>query len=426
MLMRFLKIFASQPIAICVMLSGLAMVSACLAPPPKPEPLTTPTTQLRPLAATFTSTPSSPVITATAVVAATPTDSPRFLISSAMQGGSAVQVIDISNDIPISRMPEKQSWVIWVTINSTHLYWVTDREMGSIFRYPLAGGEIEKIVTTQFPEGVFFYIRHFLSDDWLVYLDAAGESMSTSWRLLAYNLKTGATVTVLENRDKDWAIPEFFFNDDKVAWTVMDFTKSVQGCNETVVGYYDLSKGLGRELERVCSEQHYVWGNPSISGNTIILGQQTADKQENIVQFDLTNNQWHRITQNGHSSIPEVMFPWATWKDGFRYGNASQSILYNLQTGSTLPIGFTNLYRLDEPALGQARWLYWHNRTTAENPIYVYNLESNVAYKIASVDPKSEQELYSVNIYKNHIVWWHIDQAGVAPQLGNFEWATLP
>lgn len=390
------------------------LLGACAAPPapvegslmtgdarstPEAAPTPTPTTPLRTLAATSTPRPT-------------------------VEGFTPITTTPVAASLaPLHALRLEKQRTSQLALDGTYLYWVANEDRRHIFRYPLAGGEVETLTSTLFEDGELAILAPSRSGDWLIFLDTPFPVHSPTWALRALNLRDGAEQVVLEETgdSTSWPGPFVDADGDWIAWTRTGQSEDA-GCVETVLAMRNLRSGEQRELERSCVEDRHMWVFPRLSGGRLVVEQDLPDSKgsgNNIYLYDLTSGERTALTDNDRSSIPDISGPWIVWKGGRRFYYGRATVLYDLRSGQRFKI------RHEERLAGRlaGRWLYW--QPSVLKPLYVYDLEAEQMLLVAT--PGANETIKGVAIYDNTIAWCRdLDFEHSAPHDTLLEWRTLP
>jgi hypothetical protein len=311
-----------------------------------------------------------------------------------------------------------------LTLDETYLYWTVYQDPRHIFRYPLAGGQVETVATTRFDDGDLTTYEPLRSGDWLIYTDTH-ENDNTAWVVRALNLKTGMDQVVVEEPGDpaSWPGPWLGAEGDWVAWTRTGHAADAP-CDQSILALCNLRTGEQRELDRTCTENGYMWVFPRLAGNTLVVEQDLPDNKgrgNNIYAFDLTTGQRTALTENGASSMPDLSDQWIVWKAGARFQYSRAVILYNRATAQEQVVWNPNNQPLDPHLAGH--WLY--QVPPPMMPLYVYDVETQ--HMVRVVTPGQNEAIESVVVYNNVVAWLrNLDFAHAMPHDNLLEWRTLP
>lgn len=314
----------------------------------------------------------------------------------------------------------EQPAISWIALDDTYIYWTTYAEPGRLMRYPLAGGSTEVVVTTQLDAGDLTTVRPIRTGEWLIFVDAAYPAMGTPYLLRAYNLQDARDLVLLDSRDGRLSTPFLDADGNRVVWTLTEHFDQGR-CTESVLGLYDLATGGLQEIDRICTQDNYLWNFPRISGDYLVVEQDLPDSKgggNNIVLHHLGSGESTALTNNGRSSMPDISGPWIAWKDSPRFEVAKRSYVYNLQTGKhqIIEIGYNG------PSLVDGRWLYW--QLVPFSPLYVYDLQRDRLYIAAA--PGSNENLGAAVVSGRTAAWWRNLDAEHVLETVMLEWIDLP
>lgn len=321
----------------------------------------------------------------------------------------------------------------WLDSDDTHLYWTSpdrfdwesgDHLDGKIYRYPLAGGEIVKVVETKYPEGTVGADAPTFSRDWMVFVDRHFWSLYSPYILYAYNLRSGALIELFSDPRPQALPPAYALVDEWVAWTTLVESQK-DGCSaDSVLVLQNIVSGERRELDRICIDDNYMWRPFSGIGMTehyIVVEQQIADSQGGghfIHLFDRQSGQRRRLSE-GYGRMPAINGDWVAWRDMRALDDADGvTIALNLKTGERKEIPYPTspdekypYLRIDEPYIVGNRWLYWDVMGDVFLP--VYDLATDKMYMVRST-PLSP---YNVGLGSA----WHLSERLIAWSLDRYE-----
>jgi len=325
----------------------------------------------------------------------------------------------------LHRLTLKGEYAGQILLDQKYLYWTVDQDPSHIFRYPLNGGNIETVATSQYKDGELTTLRPILDGEWLIFLDTPASAEGTTWVVRALNLinKTEQVVVEEPGDPISWPGPALDAENEWVVWTRTGHATHAT-CDETILAMRSLKTGEQRELDRACVQDHYKWDIPHIISNTLIVEQDLPDNQgrrNNIYSFDLTSGQRAALTNDGHSSMPVASGNWLVWKDGPRYQNGLFNVIVNLRAGVRQRLPVPGSEPLDPEISG--RWLYWP--PSALHSFYVYNLETNQILTVAT--PGENESIGVVAVNQNVAAWLrNLDFKHAMPHDNVLEWRALP
>lgn len=93
-------------------------------------------------------------------------------------------------------------------------------------------------------------------------------------------------------------------------------------------------------------------------------------------------------------------------------------MVYDLESGEARIIAAGHL----DPHVASGRWVYW--LMSAEEPLRIYDLKMDRLLTVA--EPGRNENLQSVALYGNTIVWYRDLDFEHAPSDGLLQWRTLP
>lgn len=309
-----------------------------------------------------------------------------------------------------------------ISLDDTHVYWSSAVNPRILSRYPLSGqGAVETVAVSRYEDGDLQTNPAIRSNDWLVFLDTPSSAQGITWAIRALNLKTGQEQVVAEelHDPASWPGPFFAADRDWVVWTRLQRSEA-QGCAETVLAVHDLTTSETRELDRHCADNDSMWVMPHISGDHIVVERDLSDSKgggSDIYLFDLASGQARALTDNGHSSMPDISGRWMVWKDGPRF-REGRTVVYDMESGETRIIAAGHL----DPHVASSRWVYW--LMSAKEPLRVYDLHTDSLLTVA--EPGENENLQNVVLHDDIITWRRDLDFEHAPSDGLLQWRTLP
>ncbi len=328
-----------------------------------------------------------------------------------------------------------------INTDGTYIYWPM---AGSIYRYPLAHGEIEQFATTTYeyhpnqpggaPEqGVLGPIL-IESNEWLITLDLKAALIYTPIKIRAINLQDG-TEKVLYASEEDVSLSAPDTSMGRVAWAKV-FHEEGDCAMESALLLYDLATDERREVARACADDNYMWtpmGGIGLSGRYLVAVKQHADSQGGGMEVHLIDVDagTSEILATSDSRLfgPTISEKWVAWNEypeGDEIGPETppSTVIYNLETKERRTIKHEgDLYGLDEAFIVEGRWLYWDYLTQPHwKPIYDLNTGEEFRFLLEgpneSVDDfviRGDTMIWSVHVRK--------DQAN-APVEAYLRWRT--
>ncbi len=390
-----------QPFVVVFVLSLILLgATGCLQP-------STPGSTATPVPATLTALPPTPTLLSQ-IPTATPTPQPTPKPTQAINWITPLPA-------PLHSLQLKGQVAYTILLDQTHIYWMVGGDFGHIFRYPLAGGEVETIATSQFADGSLTVYRPVRTGDWLIFLDSR-TSNDEIWVLHALNL-TDQSDNVITQGNGSTVMRGLAADGDWVAWTLLEESASCTGTHaQTVLAVHNLNSGGQRELGRSCFGPSYAWGSPSLSGNHLVASQ-SGDQ----VLFDLTSGQRTTLT-NGVSCDPTISDVWIVWTTAECGGADTTDVVYNLQSGERRIVHSLGELSVRHGQTG--RWLYWLPPSPGR-PLTIYDLETDRMLIVTT--PSDNEIIRDVAIHDNLIAWVRdLDPFTAAVHDSVLEWRTLP
>lgn len=310
-------------------------------------------------------------------------------------------------------------------LDETFIYW-TGGSNASLFRFPIKGGENELLARSQFQQyhdGYLFSERMIRTGDWLIFMDTRLNDTGR-WALHAMNLKTMQDKIVMQenaSRAPVWSpLPDYSAEGDWLAWARLDLGNP-NSCDQSILGVTNLATGEERELDRVCTADHYMWVAPLLSDNHLIVEQDLPDKQgrkNNIYLWDWMTGTREALTTNGYSSMPAVFGKWVVWKNAPRFTESRDDLIYDLATNQQISFRVPNGCSSDPRV--SAHWLYTQ---PCGGTLSAYDLEKRRMVKIISL-PKGE-EIEGLALSEQWAVWG-VARDTAAGREYEIQWRRLP
>jgi Tol biopolymer transport system component len=296
----------------------------------------------------------------------------------------------ISAVAEINSLPLVNNYPGTIALDQHYIYWAA-AESDQLYRLPIARGENELLASsrlTEYSDGSLssYWIQR--GGNWLIFTDARQNDIG-SWAIHALNLQTKEDKVMLQETGSHapmWSPPpDYSAEGDWLAWTRLELGHSTR-CDQSILGITNLATSEERELERVCTADHYIWSIPHLSGDQLIVEQDLPDREgrkNNIFVWNWKTGERTALTTNGYSSMPAVSGKWVVWKQAPRYTASQDYIIYNLETGARQT--FRGLKCWVDPRVS-GQWLY---SSVCKNSFTVYDLEKQHMVNIVQL-PKGE------------------------------------
>lgn len=338
------------------------------------------------------------------------------------------------NATPFSPLVEgaitlKDQRVSTLALSSRYIYWTYVSPQSAISRYSFASDTVEnQYLSSQFETGSLGYIGPISQKEWLIYLDVNLDSEEFSWNLNATNNETGKKQALLETRgdNKTWPGPNVDFNDGRVAWSYTSYDET-ENCTKTNLGTINLNTGKQTIMDAIWADNGpYLWSSLATTKNYIIVEQDLPDSKggdNDLFLYDVDRGERKKITENGHSSMPDASYPWVIWKNSRRFERGFQNVIFNLETQKRKTINVPGGASLPPDPQVDGPWLYWNMLDqTGSGMVYLYNLKKEQVYKMSA---PNDREAYSdIDIFKDTIVWSRYQLKSQGDSI--IEWAKLP
>lgn len=304
------------------------------------------------------------------------------------------------------------------------IYWISEFD-SQLYRLPLAGGANELLARSQFnqyDDGYLWSGSLIRAGDRLIFRDARENDIGT-WALHALNLQTKQDKIVMQETGSHapmWSpMSEYSAEGEWLAWTRLELGSPTR-CDQSILGMTNLDTGKERELERVCTADHYIWSIPHLSGEHLIVEQDLPDAQgrkNNILLWNWKTGERTALTTNGYSSMPAVSGKWVVWKEAPRYTASKNYIIYNLETGERQ--SFRGLKCWSDPRVS-GHWLY---SSVCKNTLTVYDLAQQRWVNVVQL-PKGES--FRGIALSDEWAVWGVARDSAAGKEYEIQWRRLP
>lgn len=310
------------------------------------------------------------------------------------------------------------------TLDAEFIYW-SGLHDAALYRFPIQGGNDQLLTRSQldkYGDSYLWAAAVRQSRDWLIFHDSRLNDVG-SWALHALNLKTIEDRIVMQEIGSHapmWSpLPDFSAEGDWLVWARLELGHATR-CDQSILGMTNLVTGKERELERVCTADHYIWSIPHLSGEHLIVEQDLPDaqgRQNNIFLWNWKTGERKPLTTNGYSSMPAVSGKWVVWKEAPRYTASKNYIIYNLETGERQ--SFRGLKCWSDPRVS-GHWLY---SSVCKNTLTVYDLAQQRWVNVVQL-PKGE----SFRGFGLSDEWavWGVARETAARKEYEIQWRRLP
>ena len=318
----------------------------------------------------------------------------------------------------------KEQIANWLVVDERYIYWTTNHDPRHIYRLPLEGAESEIIVTSQYSDGDVSGMRPIRVKNWLVFLDSPISSNYKTWSVRAVDVTNGDAKTLLEanNDEASWPGPMVDGYGDEIVWS-QTRTSPDGNCVESILAIQNIVTEVQQEIDRVCIEENYLWSNPQMYSDKIVVERDLPDSKgggNNIFLFDRQAQTLIQLTDNGQSSMPIIADPWIAWKDAPRFDLGRSVTIYDTVNRTQRSVSSPGKDPLDPRLSGH--WLYWP--PSASQPFYVYDLASGQLQSI--IVPGSNEDIVAVAVNNNMVAWCrNLNFQSADIQGSIIEWGTL-
>lgn len=385
----------------CTDQTSLDVITPTLAPIP-----TTPVTSsaIQPTLPPFTPIPISPAIVPSIFPALSSVPTPLaapMAASPIIAPASEIIAMDQIISIPLG----KQIGVT-LALDDKFVYWVENKNPGTMYRISLKGGQPEIIATSQYSDGRLDVFRPILSGRWLIFCDSPRSSNLGVWKVRVLNLDDHSEKLLLHN-DGDQANLLMSLGisaqDDWVMWTII--VQETSGDFKDTMTLMNLDSGESREFMRSNIDEA-IFPIISISKGWVVVEQDLEDSfggGNNLYLLDLTNEKMQILSTDGKSSMPSLVFPWVMWKAAPRYSYGQKIVLYNLQDHRKLWVPLEDDENSD-PQMNDSKiyWDGWPSANPTFNSIYIYDINKNITFVFDS----PENQVFEDYVISGEYIAW--------------------
>lgn len=389
------------------------------------------------------STSSQPSRTSTRV--STPTRLPTLAFTATLAAprlASADEIIDSASihSIPINSLMGMDNPGVQLALDDRYIYLAGDEKLGSLYRLPLAGGNLERITRTRYVDGRLNLFQPIVTGDWIVFADtpATLQGVSDRWMVRAVNLKNFSERLVAEStagQINPLTTTYFAGEAGKLYWTRAIYATDGK-IDQATLSMMDLGDGKTTHLSQT-SYSGWTWSLLHVSNGRLVLQQDLQENyHSNIFLFDPSNGQLQALSHDGISYWPLFGFPWVAWvvnpRDrGPTQFEKSQLQLYNLQTFQSRTVSLPGTSYSNASLDGS--YVYWAGGTDQAgtprytdqssflNAFYLFALNSNVIYEYLAPEPNVVFQ--GLVLRGKTLAWIRNDISG--PSKADLEWTTL-
>lgn len=335
----------------------------------------------------------------------------------------SLQVITATSQVHSIQITE--DYVAKFALDQSYIYWTGGPDAG-LYRFPINGGENELLASSQFNEhsdGYLFSEWLVRTGDWLIFMDTR-QNDTGIWALHALNVKTKQDKIVMQENGigATWSpLPFYSAQGDWLAWSRLELGNPA-ACDQSILGMTNLATGEQRELDRVCTADHYMWIVPLISENHLIVEQDLPDNQgrkNNIYLWDWTTGERTALTTNGYSNMPAASGKWVVWKEAPRFNESRNDVIYDLTTGLRQSLRVPKGCSSDPRVSGH--WLFTQ---PCGSSFSAYDLEHQQMVNIVQL-PKGEK-IDAVGLSDQWAVWAVARDKSKTEISTEVQWRRLP
>lgn len=316
-----------------------------------------------------------------------------------------------------------------ITLDDYYLYFVEDKDPGSLYRIPLNGGTPEKIAASKYAGGRINLIRPLLTKNWIIIVDIPyqgpnSQGIPGTWMIRAINLHDFSERLLARSGVGDPVnlapTSNFSTDGDFLYWTISFPEK------EDIISRMDLNTGQTVVLTRTNQVGSY-WSLLGASDGRLVVEQDTEESHgggSRIYLFDPPGEQAQPLSTDGVSHLRQFVYPWVVLQTGPQNQTPDEISLYDLNTSQTRSItlpGMDNSY----PQMDGMR-IYWSGATEDTYTyfaIYILDFSKNTVY----VYPSSEQNVLfpEMAIHGGTIAWLRVTNVQTNQPVAYLEWATI-
>lgn len=334
---------------------------------------------------------------------------------------NVTQVISATSSVQSTRVNDATARF---ALDEQFIYWVSEPN-AQLFRLAIDDGEKELLASSQFnqyDDGYLFSDQIISTNKWLIFMDTRVNDTGI-WALRALNLTTKQDKILMQETGSHapmWSpAPDYSAEGDWLAWTRLELGDATR-CDQSILGMTNLATDEERELERVCTADHYIWTIPHLSGDNLIVEQDLPDKQgrrNNIFLWNWKTGERKALTTNGYSSMPSASGKWVVWKNAPRYTQSREYVIYNLDTEEQK--SFQGLGCWSDPRTS-GHWLY---SSVCKRVPTIYDMERE---RMVAVGELSKGDSLSGIAFSDKWAVWGVARDTAAGKEYEIQWRRLP
>jgi len=389
---------------------------------PTQPPVSTPApTEIPPA----TPTPAaSPIVTA----AITPTPSPAPPIFKTLYSTDATP-------LPPHTVKGLSAWMEpAMAVENDVIYMAVGSQEEGVYRYDIPSGRLEMLpIHSHFPGGNFTFCQAIVKNHRLIVLDVDRQTPGEfTWAIRMIELRTLTTKDILSVQDQvSYPGPYYDFDGERVL-VQYNSHDDARHCEMSHLMFFDIITGETETIDAHCNENaDFYWG-PVYFHDNIIVAEKDIPKGKDVLNdlfiLHKKSGVWHEeaFTNDGHSSMPVLDWPWLVWKVEKRFEWGRKNAIYSFETGETY---FRTPPLIASPSdprrCGQfVIWNYLAVTTTpgeeSVDEAYLYRLPSGPLYKIPGKKGITRSN-FSCN--DRWVVWSEFENVEKPRGAG---WAALP
>lgn len=262
-------------------------------------------------------------------------------------------------------------------------YMVAVWERNNISALSLPDGTLTPLITPEYSAGHLLGNVEF-NAPWYSYIMVDSPSGNGDWALHVTNLKTRED-KIIANREEYGSSALHFYasiSSGTIYFSTSNFDRSkILSSNVYSV---DLTSGK-KEILIESKEELTFMSILAVSGRYLIVeNDPIQDYPLSFVSlFDIENKSWIELPQSSPSSMPDIDYPYAVWKNGHRYSeplsfttyniDSGESIIHSVVGGSSFDLTISDGYVITQASTGEE---------LSRNSVILYSLNSADVYAI--------------------------------------------
>lgn len=298
--------------------------------PPQP-PVSTPTlTEMPPATPTPAASPTSTAATA-------PTPSPTSPIFKTLYSTDATPLAPHTvKGLSAGAEPA-------MAVENDVIYMAVGSQEEGVYRYDIPSGRLEMLpIHSHFPGGNFTSYEAIVKNHRLIVLDADYQTPGEfTWAIRMIDLRTLTTKDILSVQDQvSYPGPYYDFDGERVLVQYNSHDDASQ-CDMSYLVFFNVTTGEAETVDAHCYENaDFYWGPVYFHDNIIIAEKDIPKGNEVFNDLFILHKEsgvWREeaFTNDGHSSMPVLDWPWLVWKVEKRFEWGRKNAIHNFETGET-------------------------------------------------------------------------------------------